>query len=254
MKETKTVKGGPNCPTLLHYLARMLLRTDPLLVTFINDLPHLEAAARVSMQTIMQSVNSLVAGLQQVNNEIRQLQQLRTLPKGDQFIDVMQSFTAQVSNNVDALKKMETSLESELRLLLVYYGEKPESSEAHKSEDFFSLILSFSSALQKAAVEVHDFENKLQASIAVSAFKEEPGQATSEATIKDGQEIMSQTMVSPAMNSQGRAGGRQAVNRGDLDQAIRSMKDGKRRARPNRPLSKIFLDGGRPQSRVFEEQ
>jgi diaphanous 1 len=46
MKETKTVKGGPECPTLLHYLARVLLRTDPLLVTFIEDLPHLEAAAR----------------------------------------------------------------------------------------------------------------------------------------------------------------------------------------------------------------
>src|SRR5882762_6686909 len=43
---------------------------------------------------------------------------------------------------------MGTSLESELRSLLVYYGERPESSEAHKPEDFFSLILSFSSALQ----------------------------------------------------------------------------------------------------------
>ena len=46
MKETKTAKGGPECPTLLHYLARVLLRTDPSLVTFIEDMPHLEAAAR----------------------------------------------------------------------------------------------------------------------------------------------------------------------------------------------------------------
>jgi len=46
MKETKTVKGGPECPTLLHYIARVLLRTDPSLVNFIEDLFHLEAAAR----------------------------------------------------------------------------------------------------------------------------------------------------------------------------------------------------------------
>jgi diaphanous 1 len=46
MKETKTAKGGQECPTLLHYLARILLRADPSLVTFVNDLPHLEAAAR----------------------------------------------------------------------------------------------------------------------------------------------------------------------------------------------------------------
>lgn len=58
--------------------------------------------------------------------------------------------------------------------------------------------------------------------------------------------------MAPLINSQGQAAGRQTVNRGDLDQAIRSMRDGKRRARPNRPLSKIFLDGGRPQSRAFD--
>lgn len=55
--------------------------------------------------------------------------------------------------------------------------------------------------------------------------------------------------------SQGYAASKRSVGRGDLDQAIRSMREGKRRNRP-RPLSKIFLDGanagGRPQSRLFD--
>lgn len=52
--------------------------------------------------------------------------------------------------------------------------------------------------------------------------------------------------------SHGRASGR-SVGKGDLDQAIRSMRDGKRRARPERrPLSKIFLDGSSRQSRIYE--
>jgi diaphanous 1 len=46
MKETRTAQGGSECPTLLHYIARVLLRSDPLLVTFIEDMPHVEAAAR----------------------------------------------------------------------------------------------------------------------------------------------------------------------------------------------------------------
>lgn len=46
MKETKTAKASSDCPTLLHYLARVLLRTDVNLVNFIDELPHLEAAAR----------------------------------------------------------------------------------------------------------------------------------------------------------------------------------------------------------------
>lgn len=58
-------------------------------------------------------------------------------------------------------------------------------------------------------------------------------------------------MMSPPA-SQGRAAGLQSLGRGDLDQAIRSMRDGKRRARPQRPLSKIFFDGGRPQSRMYD--
>lgn len=44
-----------------------------------------------------------------------------------------------------------------------------------------------------------------------------------------------------------------SVGRGDLDQAIRSMRDGRRRARPDRrPLSKMFVDGSNRQSRIYE--
>ena len=46
LKETKTAKATPDCPTLLHYIAKVLLRSDPSMVTFIEDMPHVEAAAR----------------------------------------------------------------------------------------------------------------------------------------------------------------------------------------------------------------
>jgi diaphanous 1 len=53
-------------------------------------------------------------------------------------------------------------------------------------------------------------------------------------------------------SSQGYVAGR-SMRCGDYDQAIRSMRDGQRRRRPNRPSAgKIFLDGGRPKSRVFD--
>jgi len=59
-----------------------------------------------------------------------------------------QTFIAQVSPNVDALKNMGNMIEGELRSLLTYYGENPDSSDAPKPEDFFGLIASFSSSLQ----------------------------------------------------------------------------------------------------------
>lgn len=59
-----------------------------------------------------------------------------------------QLFAAQVSPNIDALKNMGNMIEGELRSLLTYYGEDPDSSDAPKPEDFFGLIASFSSTLQ----------------------------------------------------------------------------------------------------------
>ncbi len=97
---------------------------------------------------------------------------------------------------VDAMSKLGAALETDLRNLLVYYGESPDSPDSPKPEDFFALILSFSSSLQvrhqllfdlvwgmdyddtqKAALEVHDREEKVQANkvpIITTVGAEEP--------------------------------------------------------------------------------
>ena len=67
-----------------------------------------------------------------------------------------QPFALQMNSVIESLQNMSSSLDNELRALLAFYGENPESPEAPKPEDFFGLILSFSSSLQKAALEVHD--------------------------------------------------------------------------------------------------
>lgn len=43
---------------------------------------------------------------------------------------------------------MGSAMDEDLRGLLTYYGETPDSPEAPKPEDFFGMILSFSSSLQ----------------------------------------------------------------------------------------------------------
>jgi len=50
----------------------------------------LEAAARISVQTLMNSVNSLVAGMNQIKEEIRVLRKMRISPTNDKFIEVME--------------------------------------------------------------------------------------------------------------------------------------------------------------------
>ena len=160
---------------------------------------------------------------------------------------------------------MSSSLDNELRALLAFYGENPDSPEAPKPEDFFGLILSFSSSLQKAALEVHDSMPKpeppspkinVQEStspsgelVSFSMSLSRSTEADAMQTIKGIDAAVQNDTLRPSYS---RATGR-SVGRGELDQAIRSMRSGKRRERlpPSRPLSKIFVDGARA-SRIFD--
>ncbi|EMD40584.1 hypothetical protein CERSUDRAFT_102967 [Gelatoporia subvermispora B] len=247
LRETKTAKGGVECPTLLHYLAKLLLRSDSSLVMYIEDMPHLEAAARVSPQTLIGCVQSLVAGLKQVRDEIQEVHRLHPSPE-DRFVSVMQPFVSRVSSSVEALQNMAASLDRELRYMLQFYGENPDIPEAPKPEDFFGLVQTFSLALQKAALEVHDSASGHEAKIQVS--KETSTSLSEATTIKQGNDPSRANLQVPP-SSWSRAGD-PSVGRGDFDDVIRGLRTGKRRARvQNRPLSKIFIDGNRA-SRAFD--
>ncbi|TFK28908.1 FH2-domain-containing protein [Coprinopsis marcescibilis] len=249
LKETKTVNGGLYCKTLLHYLAKVLLRKDPSITTFIEDLPSLEAASRISVQTTLQSVTSLVAGLNLAKSELEEYRKVKA-PANDRFSSVMEKFIAEADTTVDALKNMGNSVDGELKALLEYYGEDPNAPEAPKPEDFFGIIASFSSSLQKCALEVHDAEMKLAKDIPVVVV--DKAEEEKRGTVK---QPYNAGVHPPSSYSQASSRDKLSVGRGDLDQAIRSMREGKRIARPTRPLSKIFIDGssyGRRQSRGFE--
>lgn len=62
------------------------LRADPTLVTSVEDMPHLEAAARVSVQTLTRSIAQLV-GLDKVKEEVKRARVDRATP--DRFAVVM---------------------------------------------------------------------------------------------------------------------------------------------------------------------
>ena len=129
-------------------------------------LPEIYPHLLVSFQSIIQAVNSLVVGLSEAQEEIIRLTTPGAPQPGDCFVEVMQvlmfntpcivlsfssfaqPFVLQVTPTVEALKKMGASVDAEMRSLLVYYGENPDGPDAPKPEDFFALVLAFSSSLQ----------------------------------------------------------------------------------------------------------
>ncbi|RKP25439.1 hypothetical protein SYNPS1DRAFT_22598 [Syncephalis pseudoplumigaleata] len=163
LKEVKS-KGGNElgAASLLHYLAHLLNKDHRDLLTFMDELPHVEAAARVSFSALLSSTSSLVQGLQNVKNEVRTLSNMKNRDPKDRFLIVMNNFVKRADPTVSSLQELASRLEQELQELLIYFGEDP----ATKPEDFFSIIVSFSSALAKAQKENEAEQQKRSAALA----------------------------------------------------------------------------------------
>ena len=118
----------------------------------------------VSVSGLVTSISTLVSGLNHIRDEVKGAKEARPLPTQDRFVEVMEvsslvrriprltefckPFLIKERVTVDAVSKLGAALEAELRNLLIFYGETPDSPDSPKPEDFFALILSFSSSLQ----------------------------------------------------------------------------------------------------------
>ncbi|KAF9932468.1 hypothetical protein FBU30_008171, partial [Linnemannia zychae] len=164
IRQIRDTKGAdnvkPGASTLLHYLAKSIHAKDPNLLKFLDEVPHLEAAARISVPTLMNSVNSLVAGMNQIQEEIRVLRHIRISPANDQFIEVMEKFTEANKEGIQKMVELGQGLEQDLKKLLSFYGEDPVNT---KPEEFFGMLVSFSAMLQKSQLENEAMAKKLLA-------------------------------------------------------------------------------------------
>ena len=102
------------------------------------------------MQYVLTSINTLSLGLEKVGSEVSIHKEL-PLDAEDGFIRVMEPFFKRMQPIVSSIKAAGDALNSELKELLDYFGEASDGPEGTKPEDFFKLILSFSSALQVIA-------------------------------------------------------------------------------------------------------
>lgn len=111
----------------------------------------------------MQTVRNLVAGVEKAQNELDELKQL-PLSSQDRFIPIievrrsrrylemqrltalrMQQFVRHAKPAMKALQELSSTLEQELKDLLIFFGEDP---SATRPEALFDLIAQFASMLQ----------------------------------------------------------------------------------------------------------
>lgn len=75
------------------------------------------------------------------NNQRRKTSELQI----DRFAESMEEFILEAEPIVNDLKSMTKDIEEKLKLLILYYGEDPNTI---KSEEFFDIISSFSNSFE----------------------------------------------------------------------------------------------------------
>ncbi|SPO21738.1 related to Diaphanous protein homolog 1 [Ustilago trichophora] len=159
LRDTKPSQPSPATPTLLHYLVRVLNKTDKTLVGFLDDCSHVEAAARLSTQSTMQTITALITGHDAVQEEMAVLQRFGISSQSDRFVDVTAEFLRQSGPQIKALQLAGTTVQASLTKLLTYFGEDPTNT---KPEDFFGLVSSFGQALMRAEEDTLQADRKAE--------------------------------------------------------------------------------------------
>ncbi|WWD06090.1 hypothetical protein V865_004175 [Kwoniella europaea PYCC6329] len=271
MKDTRTAKGS-GCPTMLHYLAKILLRRNPDLVIWGEDAPALEPAARIVISELASSISEISSSLEAA----RSFHPL--LSAQDNLHEILNSFLSESSPKVTQLKLTYEEIRTDLVGLLRYFGEKSESE--NDVERLFGLLSSFSRSLEIASNEMSITMLKEQnTGTSVSTIISNASTSTSVSTSSTIQVFpapspppkMRQPSIETILKRHERLGS--TIKRGQVDEAIRTLHSGKTLRKERRHgnmstwgtlgvrtgtlgrkksqgsddrvrLSKMFLDGG----------
>ncbi|XP_049824358.1 protein diaphanous isoform X3 [Aethina tumida] len=133
-----STKDIHNKHTLLHYIAESANTKYPDLKDFYNELPHIDKASKVSVDTVQKT-------LKQMDTSIKNLQQdiaNNRLPQSDndRFVEVMEEFAKSARQECDILMTMFKNMESLYAEIAEYYAF---DKQKYTLEEFFTDLKTF---------------------------------------------------------------------------------------------------------------
>lgn len=139
----------PGVTTLLHYV--ITLSDDQKLgfVDFLEEMPHVESAARINFAAMQASVRALRTNVNALRKEMEDLRAADSPLKEDHFVDLMLPFFEQADNLVKRIEQVSSGTEQSLKDLLDWLGEDGTNGPfAKQPEDFWSLLGAFHGSVQ----------------------------------------------------------------------------------------------------------
>jgi diaphanous 1 len=184
--------------TLFHYLLVLSDRKNGRgqgWIDFIEDMPHLESAGRISFPVLQTQVRSLKSGLDTLNSELKLAKERESDPD-DRFVSTMTDFAYEADTQINLLLALVADVDAKCGDTLRMFGEDPAMT---KYEDFIGTLIQVSSNVDKSRKEIDEAVRK----------------ATTPSSL-------------PIVHSRssGQSSSQKLMEKGDLENAIKALKHG----------------------------
>lgn len=267
LKEIKSsTKKEDSGNTLLHYLIRQIQNNSPSSLFLNNELSHLEAASRVAISDVMDSVKLLVNGRVHVKEEIESIRALESGDIKDMFIPEMEKFLEETEILMNSTKAKSQELREKIDDLVKYFA--PENSRL-KPDVLFGTLATFKLEYENAIAELsfEECEEESRETTDIIDFTKESEITNTASRTKFFVNKAPSTPISQGMTKFFKNGSTHrkhishlgavvgsvgsASGKGGLDCAIRELRTGSKLKRTSHFLQREAEDSPTPASRIF---
>ncbi|XP_037070758.1 protein diaphanous-like [Pollicipes pollicipes] len=145
ISKLNNTKDVENRTTLIHYLAEVVESKHPELLNFMDEISHVERAAKVSQEQVMKLMRQMETATKNLETDLKNNKV--ALSPDDKFMDVMSDFSVMARQQVDILSNMSQKMSQLFSRIAEYFVF---DKQKYVMEDFFGDVNTFIQHFQGA--------------------------------------------------------------------------------------------------------
>jgi len=146
LPKLNNTKDRDNKDTLLHFLVELVERDHPEVLSFADELMHLDAAARISADSIQKVLKQMDNSIKNLEMDLKNAARA-PLEKDDRFMEAMGAFCGEARSQCDILQAMFKKMETLYTSLESYYVF---DKQKYTLEEFMSDVKTFKDQFKDA--------------------------------------------------------------------------------------------------------
>eukprot|EP01113_Clastostelium_recurvatum_P000474 TRINITY_DN1020_c0_g1_i1.p1 TRINITY_DN1020_c0_g1~~TRINITY_DN1020_c0_g1_i1.p1 ORF type:complete len:1287 (+),score=454.62 TRINITY_DN1020_c0_g1_i1:105-3965(+) len=163
-------KATDNKTSLMHYLVKLVESKFPDLMHFDKDLPHIDAASKVSMSMMQSEIATLKKDFVAVEKNV---ETVKSIGQQDKFQQVMREFVSRTAEDLDTMNADLTQIDADFKTLAGFFGEDPKIDPAEFLVIFVKFADSYGKTREENAQAVLQAEKIAKREAAAKAKEEE---------------------------------------------------------------------------------